>query len=745
MHRICRFLISLGLFTVLFSPTSFLSARVQNPADAEWMEVEEVSVPVPPSEHPRLFLRSNDLEDLRLRTAHPVLAPVWEELQQLAPRNKEYRVQVNALRYLLTRDRQLGRKTILEALDTLQNCAFSAQSDITRPIGRMLVAGAVVYDWCYELLTEQEKKDYITQFIRLAEMLECGYPPRPGGNLTGHQSEWMIMRDMLSAGIAAYDEYQDMYRHAAKRIFSGLIPARDFWYPGHAFHQGTAYAETRFSSNLYPLWIFDRMGAGNVFHPSQQFVPYHWIYVRRPDGKLLNAGDNESKVPKLRSLLCASYYGDGYVLSDYLITPGINGMGKLYELLWHDPDLKPLPLTDLPLSRYFGFPYGWMVARTGWDGECVVAEMKVNIYNFNNHHHLDAGAFQIYYKGPLAMDTGLYEGTSGGYISAHNVNYYKRTIAHNGLLVYDPNEEFVTRGFRQIEKVSDGGQRPPNGWGEPRSEKEMLELDYKTGEVLGHGFGPDRSVPEYTYLKGDITQAYSAKVKEVLRSFVFLNFGGGSVPAALVVFDKVVSSNPEFKKSWLLHSEEEPSFQGNTTVVSLSRKGWSGKLVNTTILPDQNNSELARIGGPGKEFWVAGRNFPNAPRRNPERYEMGAWRVELSPRKASATDLFLNVMQVTDRDTDELIPVRKIESAHLVGVSLAHRVVLFNKQGTCSDRPVSFSFEGGGTFKCLVADLAQGNWQIWRDGKIVKPVAVVSSDEGTLYFEGPAGSYELRR
>jgi len=43
-----------------------------------------------------------------------------------------------------------------------------------------------------------------------------------------------------------------------------------------------------FSSNLYPLWIFDRLGAGNVCHPSQQFVPYHWIYVRRPATKLLN-------------------------------------------------------------------------------------------------------------------------------------------------------------------------------------------------------------------------------------------------------------------------------------------------------------------------------------------------------------------------------------------------------------------------------------------------------------------------
>ncbi len=727
-------------------PAYSLAVRTKSPVDAKWMEVEGISIPVPPPEHPRLFLRSRDLEDLKRRVEHPVLKPVWEELQQLATLNKEYRMQVDAVRYLLSRDRKLGRRAIEAALDTLTNCTFSARSDITRPIGRMLVAGSVVYDWCYELLSEHEKKKFVEQFIRLAGMLECGYPPRHGGNLTGHQSEWMIMRDMLSAGVAAYDEYPEMYHHAAKRIFSGHIPARDFWYPGHAFHQGTAYAETRFSSNLYPLWIFDRLGAGNVFHPSQQFVPYHWIYVRRADGELLNAGDNESKVPKLRSLLCASYYGDGYVLSDYLITPGINGMNKLYEFLLRDPDLEPLPLTDLPLSRYFGFPYGWMVARTGWQGETVVCEMKVNIYNFNNHNHLDAGAFQIYYRGPLAMDTGLYHGTDGGYVSPHNVNYYKRTIAHNCLLVYDPDEQFVTRGYRKIEKVNDGGQRPPNGWSEPRNPEVMLTKHYKTGEVLGQSYGPDPKVPEYTYLKGDITQAYSENVEQVLRSFVFLNFDGGDVPAALVVFDKVVSANPEFKKYWLLHSEEEPVFQGNTTVVQLAkRRDWSGKLVNTTLIPEPANAEITKVGGPGKEFWVFGKNFENKPLSNPDRFEMGAWRVELSPRKASKEDLFLNVMQVTDRGNDRLLEVEKIVSEHLVGLKIAERVVLFNKDGTSTNRPVSWELTGGGTFKYLVTDLGPGNWQLWRDGRILEPVIEVGSNEGTVYFEGPAGSYELRR
>src|SRR5574340_12414 len=147
-------------------------------------------------------------------------------------------------------------------------------------------------------------------------------------------------------------------------------------------------------------------------------------WPRRADGQLLRSGDGQSKAPKLRSLLCASYYGDPYVLADYLKEPGIDPMSKIFEFLWADPDLKPRPVSELPLSRYFGGPYGWMVARTGWDENSVVAEMKTNIYNFVNHQHADAGAFQVYYKGPLAIDSGVY----ATYGSPHHANYHKRTI-----------------------------------------------------------------------------------------------------------------------------------------------------------------------------------------------------------------------------------------------------------------------------------------------------------------------------
>jgi hypothetical protein len=84
----------------------------------------------------------------------------------------------------------------------------------------------------------------------------------------------MIIRDMLSAGIAIYDEFPEMYRLAAGRFFREHLPVRNWLYPGHAYHQGGSYGPHRYSWDTYPLWIFDRLGAGNVYNPEQHFVPW---------------------------------------------------------------------------------------------------------------------------------------------------------------------------------------------------------------------------------------------------------------------------------------------------------------------------------------------------------------------------------------------------------------------------------------------------------------------------------------
>jgi heparin/heparan-sulfate lyase len=703
--------------------------------DLPWEKHEGVSIPIPPPEHPRLFLRTRDLADLQRRTTHPVLQPIWEHLASQGAKSEQGRIEFDAVRFLLSRDAGLGQRTVAAALELMTNTNFPRSGPGTRPTGRAMVTGAMVYDWCHPLLTAGQKQAYLEQFLRLARNLEFGYPPPKGDAVTGHNSEWMLMRDLLSAGIALYDEFPEMYRIAASRFFSFHAPVRNWWYRGHAFHQGSAYAETRCSSELYPLWIFDRMGAGPVYDPALQYVPYSWIYLRRPDGQLLRGGDGQSKPPKLRSLLNASYYKDPYVLADYLRTPGIEAGSEIFEFLWRDPDLTPRPVAELPLSRYMGTPYGWMIARTGWDQESVIAEMKVNSYNFGNHQHLDAGAFQIYHRGPLAIDSGIYSGVTGAYESEHHLNYSKRTIAHNCLLVCDPAETFLNR-TRPIH--NDGGQKLVNAGREPKSLEDVL-ANYRTAEVLGQGFGPDQQRPAFTYLKGDLAKAYSGKVRAAERSFVFLNLGQQPVRAALVVFDRVVASDPTFRKYWLLHAMEQPQIEGSTITIAPVQRGWRGKLVNQVLLPAK--AEIASVGGPGREFWVFGKNFPNQVKAGDTESEIGDWRVEVSPREASAADRFLNVMQAMDRDVAPLA-VKRIEGEGVVGIQLAGITVLFRNEGVRTDSPVTFRSAGS---RFLVTDLTPGAWQVWRDGSLVSSAVSVAAEQGTLWFEGPSGTYELRR
>jgi heparin/heparan-sulfate lyase len=714
---------------------SLLAALAFSQAGGAWTTFDGVSIPVPPPEHPRLYLRARDLPDLQRRTTHPVLKPLWERLQALGAEQPARAVEAAALRYLLTRDEALARETIARTLRLLHETKFDPrQQDVTRPIGRLLVTGAVVYDWCYPAVTPEQKRDFQERFLHLAHSLEHGYPPPKAGGVTGHYSEWILMRDLLSAGVAIYDEFPEMYRLAAHRFFSVHQPVRNWWYRGHAFHQGTAYSETRASSELYPLWIFWRMGAGAVYDQALQFLPYSWIYLRRPDGQLLRGGDGQSRPPKLRSLLNASFYKDPYVLADYLRDPDIDPGSLLFAFLWRDPGLQPKPVAELPLSRYMGSPYGWMIARSGWDEESVIAELKVNLYNFNNHQHLDAGAFQVYYKGPLAIDSGVYEGATGGYGSEHDVNYNKRTIAHNSLLIYDPAETFA-RSTRVMH--NDGGQRFPNGWREPRNLEDML-ANYRTAEVLGQAFGPDPQQPAYTYLKGDLTRAYSAKVRRAERSFVFLNLAPNPVRAALLIFDQVESANPEHKKYWLLHAMEEPRIAGDTMTIAPEERGWRGKLVNRVLLPA--GADITPVGGPGREFEVFGRNFPNHPHRGrPEDHEIGAWRVEVSPPEPLAADQFLNVMQIMDRDTAPG-PVSSLAAGPLACAALADTTVCFNRTAEPLRRGIELRTT---TSRLLATGLAPGRWQLTRAGTRPAAPVTVTPEGGVLWHSGPAGAYAL--
>ncbi len=764
-----------------------VSGQERDQKKAVWVEMDGVSVPLPPKEHPRVFVRAEEIPALKAKMQHPAGKKILKKLkkasvprtaeEEAAAKDRGFRyyaqmrgvtsqVQLQALEYLVNGDKAQARQAITSMLDTLKRTSFGTKNDLSRASGCMLMVGGMIYDWCYDQFTSQEREAYVNEFIRIAHTMECHYPPKRTEPIAGHSSEWMILRDMLSCGIAIYDEYPDMYNHVIKMLFEDYIPVRNFTYKGMNYHQGSGYVTVRFLNDLNSLWILDKMGAGAVYDPAQQYVLYDFIYRRRPDGQVLPAGD-VNPAPRKRpqsysmpAMLASSYYHDPYLAYEYERRPSTEAHMLMLELLWRDFDLKGKTPEDLPLTRFSPNPFGWMIARTGWGKNSVVAEMKINEHFYGNHQHMDGGSFQIYYRGPLAIDSGSYQGSSGGYNSPHNKNYFKRTIAHNSLLIYDPSEKFECWNYGGAGKTefaaNDGGQRMPGDrWDTCRSFKDLLSESYTVGKTLASGFGPDAHAPEYSYLKGDITRAYTSKVEDVRRSFVFLNLepkGNADknseeevtdVPAALIVYDHIVSADPSFRKYWLIHSIEEPETGAQELTIRRTKDGDTGKLHCNVLLPE---ADVTKVGGPGKEFWVFGENYPNAATTRPDPCnERGAWRVEVTPKKESKEDSFLNVMQVMDNSVKPL-PVQRIDAEKVVGAAIDDRMVFFSRDSR--QLTGTFTFEipktSGKRVKVLLTDLAEGKWTVSKGKKTIAS-AKVNDQSGTLYFEAAPGKYVVSK
>ena len=257
------------------------SLKAQQKTEIIWKMVDKLLIPIPPPEHPRLYIRNFQAAEIANRLNNPVLQPVVEQLRSRSVESLQLKIEWDAIHYLVSKDKVTGRKIIDSALALLKRTELPKIGDAARVTGRMMVTGSIVYDWLYPLLTSSEKKAFITELIRLAKTLECGYPPTQQGSVTGHSSESFVMRDMLSAGIAIYDEFPEMYELAAARLFGELLPVRNWLYNGRAYHQGDSYGPLRYSWDTYPLMIFSSMGVDNIYTREQQYVSYWYLYSIR--------------------------------------------------------------------------------------------------------------------------------------------------------------------------------------------------------------------------------------------------------------------------------------------------------------------------------------------------------------------------------------------------------------------------------------------------------------------------------
>ena len=734
---------------------------------------------VVPYDHPRLLATAAELPALRARFAAPRNRETADWIRGVAAHDddgtlpdgqpdelKSFVFYGKAILYGLEGDEAVGRAAIEMALEYFASLTASYASDglfASRAINSALQHAAFVYDWCYDLFVDaDERQRFVSEALRVATHTEYGWPlTRSAEYFVGSHYCEDTHPTMLALGIAIYDEDPSVYDAVAPHLTDRFAPLRNFIYAGHRHHQGNAYGPSRFFWEVYSALFASRLDAPAPYVDAQGQVPYYELYPRMPDGNTLVEGDDwlyrfpPWRVSPLVPLALSAMYQDGYLLD--LATRYDDGQGdRITMFLVADEDLQPKSVEELPLSRYFGSPFGTLVARTGWDirggvtSAVAAARMNVKEYFFGNHDHLDAGHFSLYYKGTLAIDSGTYEG--GGYGNAHHRNYNQRSVAHNTVLVLDPDEPRMRAYRGGPELARDGGQMWVHGRPGSPVDLPSLKQRYRRSTILAHGIGPGTDAPRFSHLKGDIAGAYAApapyppKVQRALRSFVFINLEDPDHPAALVVYDVVRAARAEFKKSWLLHSVAEPDVAGNVTTVLRTDGGFNGKLVNHTLLPEAGNRLIQKVGGPGHEFWVEGQNYPVAP--NALSPEAGAWRIELSPLAPAVEDRFLNVMQVADatrggKPGPEPLPVSRIDETDVVGVAIATSVVLFSRGGDVLDHAFTFDTRASSeSLDLLITDLAAGTWQITSpDGQI--STYEVTATAQSCWLSGPAGVYRL--
>ena len=771
------------------------------------------SILPPEGQHPRLYLTAADIPSIRGNMDKPENAQAKQAFEALLKKETNGRlsgslmddytnynastmgiIEAYAFQYVLTGDTAYGDKAKEAVLNLLDTATLDPeQQDITRQMGHTIFLGAQVYDWCYDRFTPDERETLISRCEQIAMQMEVGYPPDGQGAVCGHGGEAQILRDLLGLAIATYDERPDIYNFVGGRFFSEFIEPRNYWYASATHHQGDSYGSYRYYWEVLAQTMIYRMSGGDtaggvkVFDDTQADVPYFWIYTRRPDGQVLRTGDctNESGArgvywtPYVDTMfLAGNFYGDSLLKGEYTIenpsggfSYGITTRSPVVFLLFNDPDLAAEQSKEsLPLTRYFGSPNGMMVARTGWDVNAsdpaqsgdVVAMMKIGERWGANHHHLDAGSFQLYYKGILASESGYYE----SYGSVHDQNYNKASIAHNVLTIYDPNEKFTR--FTGTDRygntvsfpngVNDGGQRRPGG--EPATMEEWSAGAYDTGKVLDYAFESDAHEPAYSYIKGDITQAYGGsgqgKVSNVTRAMAFLPLDDADYPAMMVVFDKVASTNASFKKKWLLHTQQEPEISGNTAIVKRDTDGYNGKLTVQTLLPEK--ASVTKIGGAGKQFWVGdqtgdfendGYNFDLMTDPSPDSAIEAGWgRIEVSPADENLSDTFLHVLAVSDADNAaQPLDSKLIRGEALTGVQTAGKALLFADTDTPSSAKnrvqdtASFTLTGGEMLDILIMGVKAGQWRVSANGE--SALYTATEDGGTLYFPGGAGDYTL--
>jgi hypothetical protein len=209
-----------------------------------------------------------------------------------------------------------------------------------------------------------------------------------------------------------------------------------------------------------------------------------------------------------------------------------------------------------------------------------------------------------------------------------------------------------------------------------------------------------------------------------------------------VTFDRITSDDASYKKTALIHVQEEPTVNGDFAIITNTKGDNNGKLVVQTV---GFGTEYKVIGGEGKEFWLndtLGNADTDISEAQNSVAEYGWGRIEISPKTPEKTNHMLTVMYVTDADNKSApIKASDISTNDLAGALMFGKAMFFPKNDKLISNEVSFTIDSSAD--CYLTGISAGNWEIYNGNTLVNTVTVANG-ENILTFAANAGTYTIK-
>jgi Heparinase II/III-like protein/Domain of unknown function (DUF4962) len=625
-------LVLFGLMAVAAEPSGQQKALLEGPL-------------VVTSERPHVLVTNERLKTIKKRSAQVnVLRDLVGTLRGVRPQDDGQMVLMlinHGLARHVMDDQSLGKES--ERLLELCCQFFEAKTGSLSKelldefeLLHMLDGAAYAYDLAYHDLSRARREAVAAYLLRCGRWIAQDILTNEGWACTdfgNHKYKVVCTLALIGAALAPEEPEGVRFLQVARDLFlTRIVPALNLiggndggWSEGIAYNRIAA---------TYLMNVVDALGNAtgkNFWQASPWFANngYFIIYNLLPNGRYQAINDMFSDRP---------YWGDRVLLGRYaelfsnpqfafgadyvrsLATYQDEPLAAGIDLLCVDAQAPRQDYTSLPTARQFTGT-GLHILRDGWETNSTMVTFRCGP-QLSSHQHADQNGFTIFQNGYLAINSGAYD----DFWSKHSFSYYRRSIAHNTVVVYDHKETLdMHNSNNRLKKLgvaplsNDGGQFHFN-----IVPTDMAEFQQHKATLTAAKTTVFRSTTSYDFCRGEAGDTYAKpKVQGFRRDFSFIHRSKASEFGLIMVADYLDIPNTNNQVRWLLHSIDKPVLEPWGATI----REANGELALLT-LGGETRSTI--IGGKGSEFLVDGRDMTPQSRR-PLGTPEGSWRIEVSP------------------------------------------------------------------------------------------------------------------